>query len=261
MRVVPLTPEVAPAWNVYVALHRGGWFWHRADWLAYEVAHAGAENLSFGVADRHDLLGVCPILREGDRFSMEGHPLPITLIAGTEARDAAEAEVRRLAGKHGIRSMAFRTCPLVEAPNLEGAQGGRDLSWPSRILDLTQSEATLHAGVRKSYRHLINRGYRTWEIVVGAGLAKPFHDLWAEVNGQRRAPAAEALMSEWLTYSHEPRAVLIGAERAGRLEGAIYALVYKRAAYYASGPSLMPDVMHMLQWEMIRWLKAMGVTL
>ena len=259
MRITPLTPEFASAWDAFVDRHRAGWFWHRAEWLAYEVAHAGAENLSFMVWDGDTVFGVVPLLREGTSFSMEGHPLPITLVGSEEARWVMNDEVNRLRLKYGVVQVGWRTCPLTEwVITPWDPQQWRDISWPSRVLDLTQSEAILHAGVRKSYRHLINRGRQTWEWWDCAGSPEAFHLLWAEVNGRQRHPDAERLMSDWLKTGH---ARLIGAWRGGRWEAFCYALVYKRRAYYASGPALVPNVMHALQWNMILTLKAEGVEL
>lgn len=256
MRIIPLTPEYAPAWDACVDRHRAGWFWHRSDWLAYEVAFAGAENLSFMVEDGEDLVGAVPLLREGGGFSMEGHPLPLALLGSEKAGRFCNQEVDRLRQKHGITRVAFRTCPLAEWAISAIDPRWRDISWPSRVLDLTQSVETLHAGVRKSYRHLINRGRQTWERWDCAGNPEAFHLLWADVNGHRRHPVAERLMSDWLKTGH---AKLLGAWRGGRWEAFCYASVYKNQAYYTSAPSLVKGAMHMLVWDMILALKAEGI--
>ena len=66
-------------------------------------------------------------------------------------------------------------------------------------------------------------------------------------------------MMEWLRRPDGARAILLGAERERRLEAALYAFVYKDAAYYGSAPGFVPDAMHALQWRAILVLKTMGV--
>ena len=141
---------------------------------------------------------------------------------------------------------------------MEGAHGGRDISWSSRVLDLRQSETALHAGVRKSYRHLINRGRRRWIIEEIQGpQGEAFHALWTLANGRRRALAAEALMTDWLKQGH---ALLFGAREGDEWQAFLYAILYKQGAYFASAPSLTRGAMHALQWTAILALKARGVT-
>mgnify|MGYP001561976968 FL=1 len=41
--------------------------------------------------------------------------------------------------------------------------------------------------------------------------------------------------------------------------GFIYVVIYGEWAYYFSGASIEPNVMHALQWRMIQQLKALGV--
>ena len=242
-----------PTWHEFVDAAPDGWWWHTKMWADYQVAHAGSTGVCVTVDD-----GLCPLFFRDGECEMEGEPGPWPLAENPEAMERLLAEVERVARHVGVPRLRFRASPLVlwSAP-LPG-EGWRDISWVSRVLDLTQSEARLHAGVRKSYRHLINRGRQTWEGWNCAGNPEAFHVLWGEVNGHRRHAEAEVLMSEWLKTGN---ARLFGAWRGGRWEAFCYVIVYKRRAYYASGPSLVPGAMHALQWDMILGLKTEGVEL
>mgnify|MGYP001616343513 FL=1 len=155
--ITPLTPDLASAWDAFVDEHPGGWWWHRTEWLAYQVAHAGARDASFAVMEGDRFRTICPLLIQPDgRFAMEGYPLPWPL---DETGYYPERRVWALP----TGPISFRGSPLMDyVYPTNGMEDWRDISWPSRVLDLTQSEAELHAGVRKSYPHLINRGRQTW---------------------------------------------------------------------------------------------------
>ena len=238
-------------WDELVDAAPDGWWWHTKTWADYQVAHAGSTGLCVTVDG-----GLCPLFFKNGECSMEGEPGPWPLADDAEAMSRLMAKIEDAIRHIGSPRLRFRASPLAAFPPPLPGPGWRDISWSSRVLDLTKSEAELHAGVRKSYRHLINRGRQTWERWDCAGSPEAFHVLWGEVKGHRRALAAEALMSDWLKTGH---AKLLGAWRGGRWEAFCYAIIYKRRAYFASAPSLIQGAMHALQWDMILALKAEGV--
>lgn len=252
MRLERLTPALAPAWDAFVERHRMGWFFHTSSWIQYEMARGDHdENLSFAVLDDDGrIVAVCPLLRQGDRCTFEGAPGPLPLHTSCESASAAFGEVKRL----GI-SAAFRTCPLLPSPRTEGFTVG----WQSRVVDLAWSADWLHANLRKSYKALINKGEHDYQIVVDHdGDLDLDYKLVHLAAGARPRPAATYDMQErWI---REGRAFLVGAvERWSRKWAAFaYIFTYKYAAYYGSGPSVVPGVMHAVLWRAILEAKAIG---
>lgn len=135
-----------------------------------------------------------------------------------------------------------------------------EAAWSTRILDLSLDDETLWRDVRKSYHSLINqRPYLVTEIVSDGGI-KPlegFRRAHIASSGRETRPEATWRIQEaWM------------AARYGRAFSALdvdmndaafaYVITYGPWAYYASGVSLAPTAMHVLQWKIINILKASG---
>lgn len=250
-------------WDRFCAESSGAWFWHTSRWLAYQEAR-GATNLSFGLQDGDRIVAICPLILEGEaerRFTVEGHPgawpafkdwLPRPVLV--EAKEAIADHVAQLASLHGIHSATFRSCPLTSmSPCLPGFSSRQ--AWASRIVDLTQNKKQLHAGLRKSYRALINRGLRELKFTIG-----PFHvckELHAGAAGhQTRPDETWQMMWDW---EIEGNGIASIALRGNWPVGFVYFILYKNCAYYASGASLEPDVQHALIWHSILRLMEKGI--
>ncbi|MFQ5915858.1 MAG: hypothetical protein ACE5JS_22010 [Nitrospinota bacterium] len=257
MNAVPLTPDLRAAWEAFCLKHPEAWFWSTPAWLEYELAHSGGRDLSFAMVEGGDILAICPLILEGDQFSMEGNPLPWPIAAYPTDGWAIWAMIDELAQKHGVKRAAFRGSPLVAEPGIF-RHGYTDISWQSRVIDLTRPERDLHAALRKSYRSLINWGDRNLEIVVSRDrtLSSHYQRLHCQQAGRiTRSPRTWFLMEEW---EQTGNGLLIGA-KMGDWVGFVYLILYKDGAYYASGVSTLPNVMHSLQWAAIRELKKRGV--
>jgi hypothetical protein len=266
-------------WNAFCDLHPGAWWWWRGEWLDYQVAR-GTRDLSFGVLDGDRLLAICPLLLEergasiADEhmasardtirsFTIEGHPGPIPPLflnrsTISEAAIMVQMEIERLAYNHEIHRIAFRGSPLVSQTNI-APQSFHPCGWHTQLLDLTQSEAALHAGIRKSYTALINKAEREYEIVVDAGgkLLPAFREIHREKSGRETRPAETwDMMRSWCETDN---GLHVCALHQGRVVACAYFEVYKRAAYYGHASSLVPNVQHALIWRAIRELKARGV--
>ena len=168
-------------WNAFVDAHPGGWWFHRWEWLAYQVARKQSEELSFGIMEQESLVAICPLFleeRDGVRsFTMEGHPGPWPLQNGGNIAWTASAAldiVMRLArkyqvGRAALRLHAFQPMQIIgerECYSMCDQELWPESSWHTQVLDLTQSEAELYSGLRHSYRSLINKASRESEIIV-----------------------------------------------------------------------------------------------
>ena len=159
----------------------------------------------------------------------------------------------------------YKTSPLD--PN------GEDFNWDierrdysmrinlTRVIDLTVPMEVLWKGVRDSYRALINKGIRTYDVEIQDDM-EGFRALHAEANhGQPRPTRTYEIQGDWLKTRN---GVLVMAERLvpRKFVAGAYWIIYQHGAYYASGPSIpeYKDLQKAVIWKSLELLKAMGVT-
>lgn len=255
VKIEPLTPTLEPAWDNFVLAHPRGWFWHTAAWLDYGVAlGSGRENASFAVLDASGaVVGVCPLIREGlppepGAYLFEGEPGAWPLAVDARALDAMAGELAR----RGIPAR-FRSCPLVDVSLPPAFWRESKALWRSRVVNLRPEYKELHAAVRRSYKALINAGQKN-SFVGGANAGPEYEQVHRAALGSR-PDRTYALQSEWLRRSW---AFVVGAAAEYQWQAFAYVVVYKRRAYYASGPSLRRDLMHAVVWRAICEAKSRG---
>ena len=128
-------------------------------------------------------------------------------------------------------------------------------AWLTRILDLSSSEADLWAGLRKSYKALINRANRRLEfrLITNTESARFLHLLAAD--RVTRPLATWHLMADWLVS--DAGVLVLGYD--GAPLAFAYFIRHKQWAYYGSGASLEDDIQHAVIWHALLELKTRGV--
>lgn len=260
MNILPRSAIAPATWDAFCAAHPGAWFLWTSAYLDYQAAR-GARELSFGIMDADRLVAICPLFleeRDGVRsFTMEGHPGLWPLGGDDNGFWNPFAIFECLAIRESVTREAYMMSPLGW-PDLPFANRP-DTDWHSQIVDLTQSEAALHAGLRKSYTALINKAERTHRIFVdetGDALAGFRVAHWFKAGRFTRPPETWAMQQQWIRDGH---ALHVCATLAGGLDASAFFIVYKRAACYASAVQLNPNVHHALVWRAMVELKARGV--
>jgi len=243
------------AWDGFCDCDPRAWFWHRWGWLDYGMALGGQRmDVSFAVLNDNRIIALFPQIVEGERLTFEGEPGAWPL-----------APLRSLDGLPPFRPGSFRSCPLAENARLS-RWGSVHVGWQSRVMNLRLSEAELHAGVRKSYKALINRGLQRYEIVIGTSetLALGYQAVHGASVGQI-APRPERTYELQWEWARDGFAFYVGARAQGASRQAVapwvafaYIFTYKGGAYYGSGPSVEPDVMHAVLWSAILEAKRLG---
>jgi hypothetical protein len=277
VKAVALTEELRGAWDQFVANHPGAWWWHTTAWLDYCLAYTpGAVSDSFAVMDGETMLAIAPLVREGDQYVMGGEPGADVCARSTspqqslDALHLAHAELDRLAEMHGVKRAAMRSAvPWITKPTAPKL-GWTDISWRTRVVDLERDEAALWSDVRKSYRGLIRQGERTYRLTVGDKsngqyfLFDAYQAIHRRAHGHGYSPRSDltfAYQREWLKY--DGHALVVCAESSPTTSeytsGAALFLVYKQAAYYASGAYVAENVSFPLLWHAMLTLKARGV--
>lgn len=165
---------------------------------------------------------------------------------------------------HGQIPSEYKTSPLD--PN------GEDFNWDverknysmrinkTRVLDLTPPMDTLWKGVRDSYRALINKAERTYDIMMHDNI-EDYRTLHAEANhGQPRPTRTYEIQGEWLKTRN---GLLVMADQVipRKYVAAAYWIIFNHGAYYASGQSLTRNIQHAVIWKSLELLKAMRVTM
>jgi hypothetical protein len=257
--------ELGPAyWNECVSGHRSGWFFHRAEWLDYSLAYTpGAVDHSFGVFDDQRLIALVPLIAHEGALVCGGQVTPQPLFFGSDA-------AARVAMEHSRQCLGGRMPGPVQLrvgvpPPALGIEGWRMTLQRTWVCDLMRTEAAQWAGVRRSYRHLINKAERVGvrvetstdleDCATFMALAREMHD---EAAGREtRSLATWEMMARWSALDFARWYVAVSREA----EPLAYALVlhWKGYAYYASGASRRDNVQHLVQWRAMRDLSALGV--
>ena len=264
LRVAPLAPWLAGAWDEYVLRHPAGWFWHTTGWLAYQRAYAPCRSLSFAIVDdAHRIVAIAPLLlpdRTPGECSYAGGPLPVPLAGDQEAADLIEAEVERQAAAAGARGARMAGHPFGR-PLVSPYWG--EIFRPSgvahRVVDLCDLK---WSEVRSSYRSLIHRADREYNISFHSGTGSGAEAAFAryqEIHRRLyggRPDETYRLQRDWLEA--ELAAVAL-AETGDVTWGGAYWFVYKGGAYYGSGAYAARDVSHAVVWRSLLALGARGV--
>lgn len=237
------------------------WFFHTHMWRQYCVAYrSGAIDRSFAVEHDGQLVAICPLIQEDDQFTMGGEPglAPLQIWGGGIYQMLFE-ELDRLQAKHQIRRIAFRCIPPLE--EIDYVQAGyRDISWSTRILDLTQSEADLWHDIRKGHKADIRKAERRYMIVAdgrenGGGLIDVYR--YVHERAHPGARSARTYQYQWQWWRQGFAMAAVATDES--VIGAAYFLLYKDVAYYASSASLIPDIMAAILWRAMLALKARGI--
>lgn len=252
------------AWDAAVDLHPDGWFWHTSRWLDYCLAYCpGATDHSFVVIEDGDPVALVPLVKEGEAFTMGGHPGACPLVF----RDSAWPIVERLVSMTGtllkVGRWAVRWQPRPIPPPTPPGSQWRNISWPSFVVDLRQDEDALRAGLRKGNRQQVRQleGSHLLCERADAEAVMVAHRLHRESAGRETRPQRTwDLMAEWAMDGYLLTA--LGCQRHveadGPWRGMAMVVRYKQEAYYASGATLDRGLSVGLIWRLMLALKAGG---
>lgn len=275
-------------WDRFVTDSDDAWFWLRSDWLLYQRCcrpELASVNRSFLLEERGEALAACGLLEERGDAGVElgaggaAAPAPAfaAALAGRRRAEVAEAvfaEVDALAARAGAGRVRFRCSPLAPGFEARAASGNPllehgflDASLRTRLLDLEGDERSLFRGMRENHRRNVRRAERVLEIEVydrasiGSAVFDAYRALHARAAGRvTRPPETFERMHEWIRRGD---ALLIGARRDSGFVGFALVIVWKGAAYYASGandPLLERlGIAHLLHWRAMLELRARGI--
>lgn len=162
-------------------------------------------DLSFAVCENNKVLAICPLFLNDAQgqlsFSDDGGYLRGPLVASSQEErkrnkiiDFVFAHIDSSAVQHGAELAMFFYDPQPTRryqANPLPEFGFLDTSLSSQILDLSLSEENLRTDLRKSYKALINKGLKTYEIqaISGASADRDMHEAYRETH--KRAAGRE----------------------------------------------------------------------
>lgn len=251
MNAVPAS-DVPALWDAYVERHPRGWFWHTAGWREYqrEYFRGEAEDLSFVVLDVDGrVVAAVPLFFLRGEFAW-GRALPEPLYSSAAVRSWVEDHVASLARARGARRWFYE----------RQAAPGQESAFRRRVVDLDDLS---WSSVRSSYRSLIHRAEREYEIRNASGededavtLFAAYQALHRRMNPAQRSDATYGLQGRWF---REGKGAVVVARQGGITWGASYWFAYKDEAYYGSAAYAVRDVSHATTWRMLLALRAAGV--
>jgi hypothetical protein len=287
MDINKLSADTCQTWNDFCGRTGEAWFWHTTKWLDYCVSY-GAEpyqtrNNSFYVADDTGILAICPLLlenREGTlEFSTSGSGgYGISPAFRDDLKEERREKIQKLiftrvdqiAEANNVKRALFRISPLTlpaDGYNWLLKYGYFDASLNSQLIDLSFPEDALWGSLRKGHKYDVNRGERFYDIRLfdknnaDKAVFDQYRLLHHKAAGRVTRPLATfEMMYDWILAGE---GMLCGISKAGQYVGFSYINIYKNSAFYSSAsddPEFKASIpiSHVIQWSIIRWLKANG---
>lgn len=287
-----LTKEKHDEWNNFCLESDDSWFWHTTGFLdyceLYAKQYAETQNLSFMVDDGCKIVAVCPLILEKkisndentiSEFSLMGckeySSSPILINGLTEERREKIFkfifnEVDQLALKHRVSRATYRDSALAIKPyqyNLFMKYGYLDNSINTQVMDLETPTEHLWTNVRKGHKYDIHRGEKNFKTHVydknnaDKNIFDQYRLLHHKAAGRVTRPIETfEIMYKWML---DGNGMLCGVSKDEKFIGFSYVIIYKNCAVYFSAsddPDYVSDVpiSHIIQWDIIKWLKENG---
>ena len=247
--IIPWSPSLSQKWDAYCDEHPLAWFWHQSGWMTYcESRSSEMLNLSFAVVDAGEIVGICPIIREGNALMYQDGPCPEPLYDNDVIKAEMLTHLRSVMHSYRIDFYDFRG----------GMDGLRltDVSWKTRIIELyipKEIESIRRwRNVRKSFKSLIHTAQTTHLIEKSTDprAVEILHDLHREQAGKETRPQKTwDCMAAWVGSGHAYLCTAFNS--AGICDGAIYVYTYKDHEYYGHAATRIKNINHALIWEAI----------
>jgi hypothetical protein len=276
------------AWDSVASRSDDGWLWHRHDYQGALATWPGRVDRSFALIDPAGAIrAIVPlhvvdltwrgvvVSRQGDSL---GGPAVAPALQGA-ARDACYAQAVRsmtdLAADEGALFLDVRLPTLSPRTSVDALSprpsvdswGFENRAGQAYVVDLSQPEATLWAGLEKRVRTVVRKAARLAVVVRAAdrpGDLDAYYALHLETYRRTRAtPHPRAYFEAIWRLVDDGRALALAAEVDGRTVAAATFGLDKGTSLYWTGANgargLEVGAGALLQWEGMRRLGGRGV--
>lgn len=291
MEIIPLTADLYEDWDRFCLESDEAWFWHTTDWLEYTLhlrPELKSQSQSFLIMNNNIPLAICPLIlntvSDGEKvyntFSFDrSHGLVPALKNGLATRQRETVlklifgHIDELAAQHDVKICLLKFSPIVPAfyrqtqYNYLMKFGFLNTSLNTQVLALVDDSNQSYKKMRKGHKYDIHRGEETFEVNVydKNSITKEIFDQYRLLHHKTAGRVTRPLITFEMMYRWilEGKAILGGASYKGKYVAFDLINIYKDGAYYSSAsddPDAETDVptSHVLQWQVINWLKENG---
>ena len=282
------------SWDPFSIESDDAWFWHSTDWMDYAQEYAGdlfVADRSFFIMENGNVMAICPLFVEWSPFSEDAKQftcsgslaVPLALPAMANGlSDAKRREVlafyletlKSISVEEGVSYVSLRMSAIAKS-NIEIDMpsanrllryGFTDLSYVTRVIDLSPTEATLWSDIRKGHRADIRRAEKTCQINVWdqTNITPEKFNEYQELHRKDMGRMTRSQRTFDLTFSwiEQGSAILAEANHQGHGIGFSLFVTHGNGALYGSScrdPEFMSvPASHLIQWGIMRWLKQHG---
>ena len=280
-------PEFQKMWERFLSQNDHVSVFYTLNWMDYQRYYSEdrfVDDLSFiFLGADNEPLAICPLYLENYdglvRFSYRGEfleSLRTPLISGgvkRKHRKRIEKElylmIDELAAKHNVQKCNFLIDPLCavydnEYYNYLTQYGYLDASIATQIIDLTKHRDDLWAELRKSYKALINKANKTYEVLVMdyRDPVSDMHDNYRTLHYKAAGRITRPIETFNLQFEmlRNDQAMLLGVKHKNQFVTFSYFIHLNKTAYYASEAD-DPDIEipvtcgPLMQWKAMEYYK------
>lgn len=253
MTHIPRSDVTTGQWDTIVSACPSGTFFQSSHWLDYCCKYrSSVKDASVVLVEHGRIVGVMPVIIESDQIAMGGEPnaWPVRMDGND---DGLLHDVMGYAQTVGVTKVSLRDRPTLVhgAFSADVPPSWHLWSWRTRVVELVDDEV-LWRGIRRSYHSLINRVRKDPDLHVrrvnGHTFLRACRDLHRAAAGRITRPLETwQLQAQWLDHGLAHAYMLTRGE--SNALAFVYIAVWKNWAYYFSGASIEPNMMHALQYE------------
>lgn len=284
MKIISRGDISSEVWDEFCDASPDAWVRHTASFIELGITLGGrGVDLSFGVKEGDSLVGVVPLVIQGDEqreFAMGGTPIPFpALRAGLALEERNEIlieifrELERRALGYGVSKACLFVDPLARSSAQQNSGllskfGFGESPFQTCILDLDASPDEILSRMRKGHRSDIRFAQKSGYFIEhfdthSQSAFDDFRNLYFAAAG--REVGTKDRWECTARLSREGRILLMfGGASCQARESAIAILVFKECAYYMLSGTLPKarlahrGIGHLLQWEAMQYLKRHG---
>lgn len=252
---VPRAALPSGAWDAFVRERPWGWWFHTSAWLEYSLAYApGSRDASVAAVLGGRIVAALPFVIGSDGRQTHGGqvtPAPlldsavVSSVTGDDWNDASSQMWRPGQVPEGGVPVSHVLAETV-----------------THVVDLSRGREAVWAGLRKSYKPLIHKAEREFEIaslsaapeeacVRAIEVARDVH--YTAAGRRTRSAETWAMQARWM---HQGYGVLATASRGLDVYGFAYGVRFKDWAYYCSGATLQKNLSHALVWQLMQHMQS-----
>ena len=292
-KMKPLIEIGRHEWDNFCNGSRSAWFRHTTCFLDCILNcrfDMKSKNLSFGAYQNNKLTAVIPLIMqtvydepEIFEFGFADTNTPFPAFKNDLSRDDKNrllkiifVEVNRIAVENNVSYSRFFVDPLSEDV-LRGGQrinpitkfGYHETSLSTNIIELSGSEEEIFANIRKGHKADIKAAKKKYfrvDIFDKRNISREIFEIYRNLHfidaGRKTRPDESWDNMHDFIKDGKSALALVKSEKE-YIAGALV-IIYKDKAYYGSGathPGFSKErgVGHLLQWEVVKHLKAVGV--